>query len=69
MSNSNETIHITDSAQKLESKSINKANKRSAAPSISLKPSRSFGRVKSLRPRTAVGIRKNTLSIEEFQGK
>ena len=69
MSTSNEIQHITDSEIKIDSKGITKAIKRSAAPRLSVKPTRSFSRVKSLRPRTAVGIKKSSITIEEFQEK
>ncbi|PIK15043.1 hypothetical protein [Halobacteriovorax sp. JY17] len=69
MSTSNEINHTTDSEIKIDSKNLTRIIKRSAAPSLSVKPSRSFNRVKSLRPRTAVGIKKTTISIEEFQDK
>lgn len=69
MNTSNETIHTTDSEIKIDTTGIKRAVKKSAAPSLSLKPSRSFNRVKSVRPRTAVGVKKNTIAIEEFKDK
>ncbi|WP_372652404.1 hypothetical protein [Halobacteriovorax sp.] len=65
MNTSNETIHTQDSEIVIDVKDLTKAVKKSAAPSLSLKPSRSFNRVKSLRPRTAVGMKRTKLNIEE----
>lgn len=69
MNTSNETIHTPDSEIMIDVKDLTKAVKKSAAPSLSLKPTRSFNRVKSLRPRTAVGLKRAKLNIGNTEEK
>ncbi|GEM_PF-5817993 len=67
MNTSNETIQTPDSEIMIDVKDLTKAVKKSAAPSLSLKPSRSFNRVKSLRPKMAVGLKKSRSTIGKSQ--
>ena len=69
MNTTNDIIITTDSEIKVDLTNLTKAVKKSTARSMSLRPSRSFNRVKSLRPRTAVGIKKTQITTEELQDK
>jgi hypothetical protein len=61
MSTSNETSTNTETLIKIDQKGMMKRSFKSSTKSLSLKPSRSFGRVKSLRPKAALGTKKDEL--------
>mgnify|MGYP000636876910 CR=1 FL=1 len=67
MSTSNETTNTTtETLIKFDHKALLKRSTKSSTKSLSLKPSRSFGRVKSLRPKSAaLGTKKDELGVTE----
>jgi hypothetical protein len=63
MSTSNETSTNSEAMIKIDHKGMMKRSFKSSTKSLSLKPTRSFGRVKSLRPKAILGTKKEE-SIE-----
>ncbi len=64
MSTSNETTS-TETLIKVDHKGMMKRSFKSSTKSLSLKPTRSFGRAKSLKPRAALGFKKDELGETE----
>ncbi|WP_127718156.1 hypothetical protein [Halobacteriovorax sp. HLS] len=61
MSTSNETTTNSETEIKFDHKGLMRSSFRSSTKTLSLKPTRSFGRAKSLRPKAVLSTKKEEI--------